>query len=60
MRAAGPAGAPSRFRDRRHGQHRPMPDYGECQSAEIAAKPQRCYDALTDFERVPEWQGAVR
>jgi ribosome-associated toxin RatA of RatAB toxin-antitoxin module len=37
-----------------------MPDYGECKSDEIAASPQQCYDALTDFERVPEWQGAVK
>jgi ribosome-associated toxin RatA of RatAB toxin-antitoxin module len=35
-------------------------DYGECQSAEIAASPQACFDALTDFERLPQWQGAVR
>jgi ribosome-associated toxin RatA of RatAB toxin-antitoxin module len=34
--------------------------YGECQSAEIAAPPQRCYDALTDYDRLPEWQGAVK
>ena len=37
-----------------------MPDYGECRSDEIAASPQQCYDALADFERVPEWQGAVK
>ena len=37
-----------------------MPDYGECRTAEIAATPEACYDALTDFERLPEWQGAVR
>ena len=37
-----------------------MPDYGECRSDEIAASPQQCYDAMTDFERVPEWQGAVK
>ena len=37
-----------------------MPDYGECRSEEIAASPQRCYDALVDFEHVPDWQGAVR
>ncbi|HEY8406642.1 MAG TPA: SRPBCC family protein, partial [Gaiellaceae bacterium] len=37
-----------------------MPSYGECQTAEIAAPPQRCFDALTDFERLPEWQRAVR
>ncbi len=34
--------------------------YGECRVAEIAATPQACFDALTDFERLPEWQGAVR
>jgi ribosome-associated toxin RatA of RatAB toxin-antitoxin module len=37
-----------------------MPDYGECRSADIDAPPQACYDALTHFERLPEWQGAVR
>jgi ribosome-associated toxin RatA of RatAB toxin-antitoxin module len=37
-----------------------VPSYGECHSAEIAATPQECFDALTDFERLPEWQGAVR
>jgi ribosome-associated toxin RatA of RatAB toxin-antitoxin module len=37
-----------------------VPDYGECRSAEIAASPQECFDALTDFERLPDWQGAVR
>ena len=37
-----------------------MPDYGECRSEEIAATPQQCYDALSDFEHVPDWQGAVR
>ncbi|MFP5364076.1 MAG: type II toxin-antitoxin system RatA family toxin [Thermoleophilia bacterium] len=37
-----------------------MPSYGECQSAEIAATPQACFDALTDFESLPRWQRAVR
>src|SRR3954453_11973759 len=37
-----------------------MPSYGECQSAEIDATPQECFDLLTDYERLPEWQGAVR
>jgi len=37
-----------------------MPSYGECQTAEIAASPQACFDALTDFESLPQWQGAVR
>ena len=37
-----------------------MPAYGDCRSTEIDATPQQCYDALTDFEHLPEWQGAVR
>ena len=37
-----------------------MPAYGDCHSAEIAASPQACFDALTDYERLPEWQGAVK
>jgi ribosome-associated toxin RatA of RatAB toxin-antitoxin module len=37
-----------------------MPSYGDCRTTEIAASPQECFDALTDFERLPEWQGAVR
>ena len=37
-----------------------MASYGDCQSAAIDAPPQACFDALTDYERLPEWQGAVR
>jgi ribosome-associated toxin RatA of RatAB toxin-antitoxin module len=37
-----------------------MPTYGECQSADIDASPQACFDALTDFESLPRWQRAVR
>jgi ribosome-associated toxin RatA of RatAB toxin-antitoxin module len=37
-----------------------MPSYGDCQSADIAASPQACFDALIDFEALPRWQGAVR
>ncbi len=37
-----------------------MPSYGDCRSVEIDAPPQACFDALTDFERLPEWQGAVK
>ena len=37
-----------------------MPDYGDCQTAEIDATPQACFGAMTDYERLPEWQGAVR
>lgn len=36
-----------------------MPAYGDCQTAEIDAPPQAVFDALTDYERLPEWQGAV-
>jgi ribosome-associated toxin RatA of RatAB toxin-antitoxin module len=34
--------------------------YGDCRSAEVRAAPEACFDALTDFERLPSWQGAVR
>jgi ribosome-associated toxin RatA of RatAB toxin-antitoxin module len=34
--------------------------YGECRTLEIAASPQACFDALTDFEHLPSWQGAVQ
>jgi ribosome-associated toxin RatA of RatAB toxin-antitoxin module len=37
-----------------------MPSYGDCRSAEIAGSAQACFDALTDYERLPEWQGAVK
>jgi ribosome-associated toxin RatA of RatAB toxin-antitoxin module len=37
-----------------------MASYGDCQTAEIDATPQQCFDLLTDYERLPEWQGAVR
>jgi ribosome-associated toxin RatA of RatAB toxin-antitoxin module len=37
-----------------------MPSYGECHAADIAATPQACFDALTDFEHLPQWQRAVR
>ena len=37
-----------------------MPSYGECRSADIAAPPQACFDALIDYERLPRWQGTVR
>ncbi len=31
-----------------------------CTSQDIAATPQECFSALTDYERLPEWQGAVK
>jgi ribosome-associated toxin RatA of RatAB toxin-antitoxin module len=37
-----------------------VPSYGECQTAEIAAAPQECFDALTDYEGLPRWQRAVK
>jgi ribosome-associated toxin RatA of RatAB toxin-antitoxin module len=37
-----------------------MPAYRDCRKAEIRATPQACFDALTDYERLPRWQGAVR
>ena len=37
-----------------------MPTYGDCRTAEIDAGPQACFDALTDYERLPEWQGTVK
>jgi ribosome-associated toxin RatA of RatAB toxin-antitoxin module len=36
-----------------------MPSYGDCRTIEIDAPPQACFDALTDVERLPEWQSAV-
>lgn len=37
-----------------------MPSYGDCQTAGIDAPPERCFALLTDYERLPEWQGAVK
>jgi ribosome-associated toxin RatA of RatAB toxin-antitoxin module len=37
-----------------------VPTYGDCRTAEIDAGPQACFDALTDYERLPEWQGTVK
>jgi ribosome-associated toxin RatA of RatAB toxin-antitoxin module len=37
-----------------------MPSYGQCQSAIIDAPAQECFAVLTDYERLPEWQGAVK
>jgi ribosome-associated toxin RatA of RatAB toxin-antitoxin module len=31
-----------------------------CTSDDIRASAQACFDALTDYERLPEWQGAVK
>jgi len=37
-----------------------MPSYGECRALDIDASPQACFDALIDYERLPQWQGTVR
>ncbi len=37
-----------------------MAGHGDCRTEDVEATPQECFDALTDFERLPEWQGAVR
>jgi ribosome-associated toxin RatA of RatAB toxin-antitoxin module len=36
------------------------PLYADCRTAIVDASAQACFDALTDYERLPEWQGAVR
>ena len=37
-----------------------MAGYGDCRTIEIDAPPERCYALMTDYERIPSWQGAVR
>jgi ribosome-associated toxin RatA of RatAB toxin-antitoxin module len=37
-----------------------VPSYGDCQSTDIDAGPQACFDALTDYEHLSDWQGAVK
>jgi ribosome-associated toxin RatA of RatAB toxin-antitoxin module len=37
-----------------------MAAYGECRAIEVGAPPERCYALMTDYERIPSWQGAVR
>src|SRR3954447_2374228 len=36
-----------------------MTVYGDLRTIEIGAPPQACFDALTDFDSLPSWQGAV-
>ena len=31
-----------------------------CNTDDIAAPPEACFAALTEYERLPEWQGAVK
>jgi ribosome-associated toxin RatA of RatAB toxin-antitoxin module len=37
-----------------------VPAYGSCRSIHVDATPQTCFDALVDYERIPEWQASVR
>lgn len=37
-----------------------MSRYEATRCVEIAAPAQACFDALTDYERLPDWQGNVR
>ena len=37
-----------------------MADYQGRREADIAAPPQACFDALTDYASMPEWQRAVK
>src|SRR5438045_1829591 len=37
-----------------------MPDYQGRREADIAAPPQACFDALTDYDAMPKWQRALK
>jgi ribosome-associated toxin RatA of RatAB toxin-antitoxin module len=37
-----------------------MADYGECRAIEVNAPAERCFALMTDYERMPSWQGALR
>ena len=37
-----------------------MSERGAERSVEVAAPPQDCFDALTDYESMPEWQSSVK
>ena len=37
-----------------------MPSYAARQTMTVAATPQACFDALTDYARIPQWQGGVK
>lgn len=37
-----------------------MSEHGAERSVEVAAPPQACFDALTDYESMPEWQSSVK
>lgn len=37
-----------------------MATYQGHEKTTVDATPQACYDALTDYERLPEWQGSLK
>lgn len=37
-----------------------MAGYGDCRAIDVDAPPERCFALMTDYERIPSWQGAVR
>lgn len=37
-----------------------MPSYHRRHEAEVEASPRACFEVLTDYERIPEWQGPVK
>ena len=37
-----------------------MSERGAERSIEVAAPPQACFDALTDYESMPEWQSSIK
>jgi len=37
-----------------------MGSYGDCRTIEVDAPPERCYALMTDYERIPSWQGTVK
>lgn len=36
-----------------------MPVYESTQTVSVAGTPEECFDVLTDYERMPEWQSRV-
>jgi ribosome-associated toxin RatA of RatAB toxin-antitoxin module len=37
-----------------------MGAYGDCRTIEVDAPPERCFALMTDYERMPSWQGALK
>jgi len=37
-----------------------MGSYDDCRTIEVDAPPERCFALLTDYERIPSWQVAVK